>query len=252
MKAVVYNKFNIDSVLAAALVKSLGDKETKFFDNTVVVPETFDMYLWLDTELRKIPIGVKDPFKGKVHTTLKSTETDDDGFRSILYQSLMNIINADEEVSSSVIEVVMKLNGVIKRFNSNELKLEEIIFAFNNMKTAERILHDGLYVGTPLEIYKDIPLEKGNVAAFYSYMKSVKQKISNNHSHQYIKFKLRLLETFVTSVQDDWVWIKRLLNLSDQKYVNVNICPSGCVVDTNLHDFEKFKLDLNVKLSHVY
>ncbi len=252
MKVVVYNRFDLDAVLAAALIKSLGNPNVMLVENTVIVPVDHDEYLWLGMELEKVPFGAKNEFKSKTNLHIKALETDEDGFRSILYQCMMNILNAEELVSNETIEVIMRLNGAIKKFFSNDLSLEEIILIFNNVKIAEALLMDTKYKGSDVNIYKNVPLEKGKIQEFYKFINAVKQKINNNYTHQYVKFKSRLLETFVTSVNEDWFWIKRLLMLSDQNYANINMCPIGCVVDTNLPDLSNFRLDVKVKPSHVY
>lgn len=252
MKVVVYNRFDLDAVLAAALIKSLGNPNVMLVENTVIVPATHDEYLWLGMELEKVPFGAKNEFSGKANLQIKATETDEDGFRSILYQCMSNMVNEEEPFSNESIEVIMRLNGALKKFHTNDLTLEEIILVFNNLKIAESLLLDTEYKGSDANIYKNVPLEKGKVQEFYAFINTVKKRINNKYTHQYVKFKSRLLETFVTSVNEDWFWIKRLLVLGDQKYANVNMCPIGCVVDSNLPSLNDFRLDVEVKPSHIY
>lgn len=252
MKVVVYNRFDLDAVLAAALIKSLGNPNVMLVENTVIVPAGHDEYLWLGMELEKVPFGAKSEFKNKVNHHIKATETDENGFLSILYQCMANIIDAEEPFSNESVEVIMRLNGALKKFHSNDLTLEEIILVFNNLKIAEGLLLNTGYKGNDVNIYKNVPLEKGKVQEFYAFINAVKKRINNKYTHQYVKFKSRLLETFVTSVNEDWFWIKRLLVLGDQNYANVNMCPIGCVVDSNLPNLDDFRLDVKVKPSHIY
>jgi hypothetical protein len=248
MSVVVYNKFNLDAVLAAALIKSIGDTNTKIFDNTMIAPTDHEEYLWLDLELEKAPKWAKTPFGNKKNYIICHDNSDENGFISALFKTHNIITKAENKVLP--IELIMKLNGCISKFYNNTITLDELVLIFVNLKIAERILHSTDTV--PTESFRDIDSEGKDLSDFKQYIKSVKQRNTNNHNHQYIKFKSRLLETFVTSVQEDWIWIKRLLMLGDQKYVNINMTPIGCIVDTNLPDFDKHRVDIGVRLSNVY
>jgi hypothetical protein len=247
MSIVVYNKFSLDSILAAALVKSLNKENTIVMDNSSIVPLDHDEYFWLGVELEKPPRWAKSAFSDKKNYSLLATDTEGEGYSSILYK--LAIIISNNENKAIPMELIMKLNGCVNKFFTNNATLEDLTLLFVNLKIAERALYS---TSINTEDFRDIDCDGLDTVDFKRFIKIVKDKNRNNYTHQYIKFKSRLLETFVTSVNDDWIWIKRLLSLSDQKYVNINMTPIGCIVDTNLPDFDKHRIDIGVKLANIY
>lgn len=234
-RLVVYNKFDYDSLMAAALYKSLHP-EVKVVDNTKSLSTKYDEYLWLGItpsfEVSSDTKFIKDKVSRSV-VAVKSHE----GEVEFAVSVFMQVAQLENKVDSRVMTLVNLLN----QFHTNTIKKAELVFVYKSLKMAQEVI-DG-----SSEFLINETITDYDAGQFDKYIKLVKQRLEGNYNIRFIELKSKYARVVMTTFSDDYHWVLRLIKLGHKNHVNLCLTTKGCMVETNLPSIAGMVLD-----SHCY
>lgn len=230
---VVYNKFNIDSTLAAAVLKT-QEFVGMVIDNTKVIPSNFENYIWLGINPNLTPEGAFTNIldkKHQVYMPVKDTTLDDDYTRSVF-----------EVICDQLVLPTCGLGIAINKFYTNELTHEESVRLYANSIHAFDVIN-----GNTKGPFSVLPYNERQEAAFKLYLTGVKTKLKDGYGIQYVQLSDdKFVKTAVTCFNDDCFWALRLVKLAHKYYANIAVTLNGTLVETNLGDFKNIVMDSKI------
>ncbi len=243
--AVIYNKFDIQSIMAAAVYSGRTSNTTKqkyqLFDTTVILNTHFNEYIW---------IGVKPDTNPRsfLHATIRKETKHiklDDGYNShkhTIYEEAIKQTGGD--VGSAYV-----LANILNNFYTNKLNIEELIFIYKNYIKALDCIEQGT-IFEP-EAYSDNIKEQDKVN-FLIFINKVKGKLKHNYKvlscfTNNRKINYCLLALNITH----YSWAIRLVKMSYSNYLNVINTLRGYAVDTNIANLRDTKV-INDNYTYTY
>ena len=231
----VYNKFNIDAVIAAAVLRSNG---YTVIDNTKVIPEDGETYIWLGIQHNTFN-GIINSMKGKEHVYIQ--ETYNTSVDSEYYSSRFdNVRSIFEQVCLKFdIEGGESLGHSLVKFNTNLLTKENLTFIYVNLVKANKVLNgDGVFT-----ICQYTENDKSN---FEEYVRNSKYKLNGGFGVQYVETNLGYVKTAITYLTEECHLALRMIRLAHTNYANIAVTANGCMIDTNLSDIRGLTIDSNL------
>ncbi len=238
--AVVYNKFDIHSLMAAAVYSGRVSPTTgvkyELLDTTVLLHSDFNEYIW-------VGVTPETGIKGFIHKTIKKEAKhikveidhyDPELERKItVYEEAVKQVGADTTSSFA-------LGNALEHFFDHKLTMQELVFIHKNYIKARDCIESG-------SIFEPIPysnnLKADDKVSFFAFINKVKSKLKNSYKASVgvvnnKKFKYCLLALNI----DDYSWALRIVQMSHQYYLNVVNCLRGYVIDTNIPNLTQMKL----------
>lgn len=254
----VYSKLNEDSLVAAFIYKKAMEKEgisVKLTDITEQIPSTSDRYVWLGVDperyydkYKSIVRGMNEIFhskypkgKGIVKRWLSPRTID------IFPETVLTGIDEQfgniplHKVSRSVIDK-FQMDGYkgfmirLERFFNPNVKIstEEAASIYFTLKNIHRALTQGgdPYIVSVEEVEKDPSI----VIDYIKSVTEVKEKINTKIASTEIvsEDKQRSIALYFNFNEIDFLLVKRLMILSNRKYINHSYGLTGHYIETNI------------------
>ena len=237
---VVYNKFDIHSLMAAAVysgqVSPVTGVKYELLDTTVLLHSDFDEYVW-------VGVNPESGIKGFIHKTLKKNakhiKVEIDHYDADLGRKITIYEEAIKQVG--VVQTsAFALGNALEHFFDAKLTIQELVFIHKNYIKAKECIELGI-VFRP-EVYSNV-LNEIDKTSFMCFINKVKTKLKHSYKPSVgvinnKKFKYCLLALNI----DEYSWALRIVQMSHQYYLNIINCLRGYVIDTNIPNLSQMKL----------
>lgn len=238
---VFYNKFDVDAVITAALLKTVYNIE-HVYDNlsnrNVVVDSDTDCYV---LGFNKVSNSMQR-YKPIVVNQTQGNETNDFVPLSILSKIVKHITPKLEELGYAI-DVATELGELLCSFYKKELISRELLLIYIHYQNAIKVLK-----GVEYFTFRNSNLS--DVASFESFIKEVKSDIVKYSSKDHIICKQYGLNAMASSNTCETApWVRRMVSMTHGAYVNIVLSIHGIMVDSNLTNIAEILKDKEYILS---
>lgn len=231
---VVYNKYNMEAVLSAAIIKQHVDVEV--YEASLPISDYADKYVWLGVTPNPGMFGGKEVWE-KEHLVAtsgyplrsfsmkygkpnyKEVETQTLEYTTNTTSKIMDYFNIREEKYLGLVEMV-------HRFYDKNMDLDTLAYVYQNVKNAEESLTTGVFT-----------LEAPSLEQLHAYMVAVKKakaELKDNYALKEVSIKGKHKTVIITcNVKDFWL-IRRLSGFVYDTYVNTSMMLRGPSVHSNI------------------
>ena len=230
---IIYNKFNIASVIAAAYYYNFSKQNAKFFNQTVTIisndsGESFPVVE--DPNYQYLFIGISKVGKRFEKTNHRIVFNNDGG---LLFSEIYNIVkknSTDSEGSHSL--YYDKLMTALSMFSSDKANKFEMSMCVSYYLMCLRIVNDVLdfHFIEDNEIFESV---------FEEFMKELKEKFESNFTRNNpyaLGEGISYPSAAITGKHS--VWVSRFMKLSHKYYLNIVSTGRGIIIDSDIPGIE--------------
>jgi len=246
---VVYNKFDVDAVIASAFITSYiasnysqPKQSLKRYERDITfIESTSGINLVLDKNQYYLFLGLN-----KINEKFKNTE-----------HSLINSY-IDNETHVTILEALpgscfpmdniyaKQLLHALKVFNTREA--DE-----NDLMVISKYYHLALRVMKGDDVFRFNEVTEEDKKEYSKFIKRVKLEFTNNfHKNHPLPIQEGLAYPAASISSDCCVWVRRFMKLVHKRYLNIILTTKGHVIDTDIPDIQKKLHGRNFILSSDY
>lgn len=243
---IVYNKFDIDAVITAAIYMShLGNNNLseislrKQRKETIVIESTSGIDLAIDKDSYFLFLGINrinNKFKDIDYVMINSSVVDD-----TYYTILERLVD-----SSIDNPYAQQLASALRVFNTREADEKDLIVLSKYYQLALKVIRGAAS-------FEFTEVTEKDKMEYLSFIEMVKVEFTNNF-HK--KHPLPLQEGIsypAASISSDYcVWVRRFMKLVHKRYLNVILTTKGHIIDTDIPDIQSKLSGRNFILSSDY
>lgn len=220
---VVYNHFNIEAILASAILKQCYN-DFKIINIAQNIPSEGDLYVWLGVDQSQM--DVKAMLGKKEHMTYSThdqKEADEIGRRpSIIDQVCLDFMVRDTER-------LIKISFLASRFymsSQQDMALNDLAYIYNEMKNAVAVLNG---------VQRPYMSDEEVVAQYLKDVKIIQAQFRDNYKQVAVAEGRRYEKVIYTTFSDhNFVLALRLMKLAHANFINHTNGLNGQLVYSNL------------------
>lgn len=268
-KAVIYNQFSYNALLAAAIIKTELE-DVSVYDLSTIVEPKHDTYIWVGVEKPLLNWGTDATHVILIDNTLISSHFKKTRFEAFIEKLVFTKANPNETIIPDIVETdglefrkltlidkvcntfgipikkYQKLSHLAEMFHNKDADIKTLSFVYSSLLNAqETVIHNKPFTVPEFD-------SPSNEDLYLSASREVKGYL--NKRYNIIKTRNHFkYETFIytTCSEFNWHLALRLIKLSHKNFVNASIGANGSLVYGNVNEAYDFNLgSASMVMSH--
>ncbi len=231
---VIYNKFDIASVIAAAYYYSSVKQTAKLFHQSVFIisngsNESFPVIE--DPNYQYVFIGISKigkRFEKTNHHIVYNKNKD------LLFSEIYNVVKSNYNSSKGgVSRYVDKLITALSMFDSKKASVAELSLCVSYYLMSLRVITDAV----EFHFLEDHDIQE---SVFHEFVRELKEKFKSNftRNNPYALGEGILFPTASINSKHS-IWVSRFMRLSHKYYLNIVSTGKGIIIDSDIPDIDK-------------